>query len=281
MENDLKKPLKIATASQPVQITGLKDTVAAGDKFLSFGTNSRDAQIIGEKLNNLKSLSDRRNTQVVNLDELNKMISDGSLKEIPIIIKADVHGAQEALANSLENIEVNGVRVRIVHKNIGAINESDVNLALTSNAVLIGFNTRPDANAKKLIDQNNLQVMEETVIYKILETIEETMKGMREKIFHENILGHGDIIDVFKISNTGRVAGVLITDGKFKAREKVRLIRDGEVIIDTNLSSLKHFKDEVKEMLVGQECGITLANYDEYKKGDQLEAYELIEEIQD
>ncbi len=277
MQDEYGTRHKHVGASMPVEITGLKDVPQAGDQFVIM-KDAKEAQTIGEKRSELKAQKDRSRAHAMSLEELNALIAEGDIKELPVVIKADVQGSVEALRSSLEQIEVNGVKVRIVHSGVGAINESDVMLATAGNAILIGFNVRPDANARQLIEKENIDLMLSSIIYKIIEEIEDSMKGMREKKYRQEILGYARVDEVFKITGVGKVAGCIVTSGKITRDCKVRLIRDGVVIYDGDLGQLKRFKDDVKDVVEGMDCGMSIKDFNDIKKGDEFEGYILEEE---
>ena len=199
------------------------------------------------------------------------------MKTLPIIIKADVQGSVEALAQSLQKIDVDGVRVDIIHKAVGAISESDVTLAEASNAVIIGFNVRPTPLAKSMADSNNIDIRLHQVIYKAIEEVEAAMKGMLEPEYKEETIGEVEVKQIYKASKVGTIAGGMVTTGKITRDSKVRLVRDGVVIYDGELGSLKRFKDDAKEVKAGFECGLTIENYNDTKENDVIEAYQMKE----
>lgn len=199
------------------------------------------------------------------------------MKTLPIIIKADVQGSVEALAQSLQKIDVDGVRVDIIHKAVGAISESDVTLAEASNAVIIGFNVRPTPLAKSMADSNNIDIRLHQVIYKAIEEVEAAMKGMLEPEYKEETIGEVEVKQIYKASKVGTIAGGMVTTGKITRDSKVRLVRDGVVIYDGELGSLKRFKDDAKEVKAGFECGLTIENYNDIKENDVIEAYQMKE----
>jgi translation initiation factor IF-2 len=279
MQDEYAKRHKKVGPSMPVQITGLKDVPFAGDKFVIM-SDLKEAQMIGEKRTAMKSQKDRGGAHAMSLDELNAKIAEGEIKELPVIIKADVQGAVEALAASLESIDVNGVKVRVIYKAVGAITETDVMLASTSGAIMIGFNVRPDANSRQLIESEKIDIMLNNIIYKIIEEIEDSMKGMREKKYREDINGYARIDEVFKITGVGKIAGCIVTKGKILRSGKVRLVRDNIVIYDGELGQLKRFKDDVKEVVEGMDCGISIKGFEDLKKGDEFESYTL-EEVEE
>ncbi len=279
LEDEYKNRHKQISPSMPVEITGLKDVPEAGEKFF-VAHSLKEAQEIGEKRAQLKLTKDRGSAHAMSLEELNNLIADGDIKELPIIIKADVQGSSEALSHALEEIEVGGVKVRVVSKGVGAINESDVLLASANHTIIVGFNVRPDANAKKQIEKEGVKLVLNNVIYKIIEEITDAMEGMREKKYTEDIVGTAEIQEVFKISDVGKVAGAIVTSGKISRDCKMRLIREGVVLYDGDIGQLKRYKDDVKEVIEGQDFGVSFANYSELKKGDELEAYVLEEELE-
>lgn len=279
MEDEFGQTHKVANASQPVQIMGLKAVPEAGDKFIVM-ENAKEAQVIGEKRSEIFAQKARNAAHAMSLEELNMKIAEGSVKELPIVLKADVQGSVEALASSLEDIEVNGVKARVVYKAVGAINESDAMLASTSNAILIGFNVRPDNVARQVIETEGVELLLNSVIYKIIEEIEDSMSGMRDKKYREEIIGYADVLEIFKISGVGKVLGAEVREGKIIRDSKIRLIRDGIVVYNGDIGQLKRHKDEVKEVVAGQDCGISFKDFDDVKKGDQIESYILEEELE-
>jgi len=206
-------------------------------------------------------------------------MKQGEMKELNVIIKADVQGSAEALAASLRKIEVDGVNVKIIHSGVGAINESDVTLAAASNAIVIGFNVRPDVNAKRAAESENVDIRLHRIIYKALEEIEAAMKGMLDPEYEEKVIGQAEVRQTFKVSRIGTIAGSYVTDGKITRDSGVRLIRDGIVIFEGVIDDLKRFKDDVKVVNQGYECGITIKNFNDVKEGDVIEAY-LMEEVE-
>ena len=209
------------------------------------------------------------------LDNLFATMKKGEMKTLPIIIKADVQGSVEALAQSLQKIKVDGVRVDIIHKAVGAISESDVTLAEASNAVIIGFNVRPTPIAQSEAHANNIDIRLHRVIYNAIEEVEDAMKGMLEPVYKEEVLGQVEVRQLYRASKVGTIAGGMVTSGKITRDSQVRLIRDGVVIYEGELGSLKRFKDDVKEVKQGYECGLTIANYNDIKERDVIEAYKM------
>ncbi len=277
MQDEYNKRHKTIYPSMPVEITGLKDVPEAGDRFLVM-KDSKQAQSIGEKRSTLKNQKDRNSGNAMSLEDINSKFAEGEIKELPIVLKADVQGSVEALSAALEQIDVNGAKVRIVHKGVGAINESDAMLCQTGNAIMIGFNVRPDQVAKQLIEKENIDLLLSSIIYKIIEEIEDSMRGMRDKKYREEIIGYARVDEVFKISNVGKVAGCIVTEGKITRSSNVRLIRDDIVIYDGELGQLKRFKDDVSDVVEGMDCGMSFKDFNDIKKGDQFEAY-LLEEV--
>ncbi|MEC5422652.1 translation initiation factor IF-2 [Virgibacillus sp. C22-A2] len=278
MVGDLGQRVKEAGPSTPVEITGLNDVPQAGDQFLVF-TDEKKARQIGEARNQ-KYIQENRSEQTkVSLDDLFEQIREGQMKEINIIIKADVQGSAGALASSLEKIEVEGVKIKIIHAGVGAITESDIILASASNAIVIGFNVRPDVNAKKAAESEKVDVRLHRVIYKAIEEIEAAMKGMLDPEYEEKITGQAEVRETFKVSKIGTIAGSYVTEGKITRNAGIRLIRDGVVYYEGEIDALKRFKDDVKEVAQNYECGITIKNFNDIKEGDIIEAF-VMEEIE-
>lgn len=278
MVSDLGKRIKSAGPSTPVEITGLNAVPEAGDQFLVF-TDERKARQIGEARQQQHIQDNRQEQSRVSLDDLFEHIKQGDMKEIKIIIKADVQGSAEALAASLQKIEVENVKVKIIHKGVGAISESDIILASASNAVIIGFNVRPDVNAQKTAESEGVDVRLHRVIYKAIEEIEAAMKGLLDPEYEEKVIGQAEVRELFKVSRIGTIAGSYVTDGKILRNSHVRLIRNGVVQFEGELDALKRFKDDVKEVAQNYECGITIKDYNDIKTGDVIEAF-IMEEIE-
>ncbi|AKG04543.1 translation initiation factor IF-2 [Salimicrobium jeotgali] len=278
MVNDIGRRVKEAAPSTPVEVTGLNDVPHAGDRFLVFEDEKR-AKSIGEARKQQKIEEERRSTQKVSLDDLFEQIQQGELKEINLILKADVQGSVEALAGSLEKIEVEDVKVNIIHTGVGAITESDVSLAAASSGVIIGFNVRPDGNARKAAEGENVEIRLHNVIYKAIEEIEAAMKGMLDPEFEEKIIGQVEVREIFKVSKIGTIAGSYVTDGKINRNAGVRVIRDGVVIFEGEIDQLKRYKDDAKEVVQGYECGITVKNFNDIKVGDIIEPF-VMEEVE-
>lgn len=276
MTNENGRRIKEATPSTPVEITGLNSVPEAGDRFVVFD-DEKTARAAGEKRAEQAAEEERKRTSHVTLDNLFDTMKQGKMKTLPLIIKADVQGSVEALSQSLQKIKVDGVRVDIIHQAVGAINESDVTLAEASNAVIIGFNVRPTSLAKSLADSNKIDIRLHQVIYNAIEEIEDAMKGMLEPVYKEETIGQVEVRQIYKASKIGTIAGGMVTTGKITRNSKVRLVRDGIVIYDGELGSLKRFKDDVKEVKAGFECGLTIENYNDIKENDVIEAYEMKE----
>ncbi|MBF7103894.1 translation initiation factor IF-2 [Pediococcus pentosaceus] len=277
MVNEHGRRVKEATPSTPVEITGLNGVPEAGDRFVVFD-DEKSARAAGEERAKRAQMEERKRSNHVTLDNLFDSLKEGEMKKVDIIIKADVQGSVEALADSLQKIEVEGVRVNIIHKAVGAINESDVTLAAASNAIIIGFNVRPTAQAKQMADSEDVDIRLHRVIYNAIDEVESAMKGMLEPVYEEEIIGQVDIRETYKVSRVGTIAGGFVTEGFITRDSGVRLIRDGVVIYEGKLGSLKRFKDDVKEVKRGFELGLTVENYNDIKIGDVIEAY-LMKEV--
>lgn len=276
MTNENGRRIKDATPSTPVEITGLNGVPEAGDHFVVFD-DEKTARAAGEERAKRAEDEKRRRTSHVTLDNLFDTMKKGEMKSLPIIIKADVQGSVEALAQSLQKIQVDGVRVDIIHKAVGAISESDVTLAEASNAIIIGFNVRPTPLAKSEAETNNIDIRLHRVIYNAIEEVEDAMKGMLEPVYEEEVLGQVEVRQLYKASKIGTIAGGMVVSGKITRDAKVRLIRDGVVIYEGELGSLKRFKDDAKEVKMGFECGLTIKNFNDVKENDVIEAYHMKE----
>ncbi|PZL75177.1 translation initiation factor IF-2 [Enterococcus plantarum] len=277
MTNDLGRRDKAVGPATPVEITGLNDVPQAGDRFVVF-EDEKTARQAGEERGKRAQLEQRSSTNRVTLDNLFESLKEGELKDVNVIIKADVQGTAEALAASLQKIEVAGVRVKIVHSAVGAINESDVTLAAASNAIIIGFNVRPTPQAKQQSDQEEVDIRLHRIIYKAIEEIETAMKGMLDPEFEEKITGQMTVRELYKVSKVGTIAGCYVTEGSIRRDSGVRVIRDGIVIFEGKLSSLKRFKDDAKEVKLGFECGAMVENFNDLKVDDVIEGF-VMEEI--
>lgn len=277
MTNDLGRRVKVAGPSTPVSITGLNEAPMAGDHFAVY-EDEKSARAAGEERAKRALMKQRQATQRVSLENLFDTLKAGELKSVNVIIKADVQGSVEALSASLQKIDVEGVKVTIVHSAVGAINESDVTLAEASNAFIVGFNVRPTPQARQQAEADDVEIRLHSIIYKVIEEMEEAMKGMLDPEFEEKIIGEAVIRETFKVSKVGTIGGFMVINGKVTRDSKVRVIRDGVVIYDGELASLKHYKDDVKEVTNGREGGLMIDGYNDIKTDDVIEAY-VMEEI--
>ncbi|MBT2642573.1 translation initiation factor IF-2 [Bacillus sp. ISL-41] len=278
MVNDVGRRVKEAGPSAPVEITGLNDVPQAGDRFVVFD-DEKTARQVGEIRSQQAVQAQRSEKARVSLDTLFEHMKQGEMKDLNLIIKADVQGSVEALAAALQKLDVEGVNVRIIHTGVGAINESDITLAAASNGIVIGFNVRPDNNAKRAAESESVDIRLHRIIYKVIEEIESAMKGMLDPVYAEKIIGQAEVRQTFKVSKIGTIAGSYVTDGKITRDSGVRLIRDGVVIFEGEVDALKRFKDDAKEVAQGYECGITIKNFKDVKEGDVIEAY-IMEEVE-
>ena len=276
MNDDAGRDIKEANPSKPVEIIGLNDVPTAGDHFKVF-ESEKEARLVADRLTREKIEKERRSSSAMSLDELGKQIEDGEVQEIPLIVKADVQGTAEAVAQSLSKIEVDGVKVNVIRSSAGAISESDVVLAKVSNAVIYGFNVRPSAIVRKKALEEGVDVRLHTIIYKDVEEMEAAMKGMLAPVYEEKIIGNAEVRKTYKVSKVGTIAGCMVTDGKLVRDCKVRLVRDGVIVYTGRLGSLKRFENDAKEVASGYECGITLQNYNDIKENDVIEAYTDVE----
>lgn len=277
MVNDVGKRVKEALPSTPVEITGLHEVPLAGDRFMVF-EDEKKARQIGEARAK-KQLEEQRSEKTkLSLDDLFEQIKQNDIKEINLIVKADVQGSVEALSSALQKIDVEGVKVKIIHTGVGAITEYDIMLASASNAIVIGFNVRPDVNAKRTAEAENVDIRLHRIIYKVIEEIEAAMKGMLDPEYEEKVIGTLEVRQTFKVSKIGTIAGCYVTDGSVTRDSGVRLIRDGVVIFEGEIDTLKRFKDDVKEVAQGYECGLTIKNFNDIKEGDTIEAF-IMEEV--
>ncbi|MGF7436579.1 translation initiation factor IF-2 [Lentilactobacillus senioris] len=276
MTNERGRDLKKATPSTPVEITGLNEVPEAGDHFVVF-PDEKSARAAGEARAKEAQMEERRKTNHVTLDNLFDSLKEGEMKSVDIVIKADVQGSVEALANSLQKIDVEGVKVNIIHTGVGAINESDVALASASNAIIIGFNVRPTPQAKAQSESEKVDMRLHQVIYNAIDEVESAMKGMLEPTYEEEVTGEVEVREIYKASKVGTIAGGMVVSGVVNKNSKVRLIRDGVVIYDGELNSLKRFKDDVNQVKQGFELGLTIQDYNDIKVGDVIEAYVMKE----
>ncbi|UYO36977.1 translation initiation factor IF-2 [Bacillus zhangzhouensis] len=278
MVNDIGRRVKTAGPSTPVEITGLNDVPNAGDQFLVF-KDEKTARQVGEARAS-KQLDEQRSDKAkLSLDDLFEQIKQGDVKDINLIVKADVQGSAEALTAALQKIEVEGVKVKIIHTGVGAITESDIILASASNAIVIGFNVRPDGNAKSTAEAENVDIRLHRIIYKVIDEIEAAMKGMLDPEYEEKVIGQVEVRQTFKVSKIGTIAGGYVTEGTITRDSGIRLIRDGVVIFEGEVDVLKRFKDDVKEVSQGYECGITIKKYNDIREGDIMESF-VMQEIE-
>ena len=278
MLDDKGRVIKEALPGTPVEITGLNEVPVAGDKFMVF-ESEKQARSVGETRMKAKIEKDRNSGAALSLDDLYSQIKEGQIIDLNIIVKADVQGTAEAVKESLEKIDVDGVRVNVIRSTVGAISESDVILASASQAIIYGFNVRPDAKVRSKAEEENVEIRLHDVIYKMVEEIETAMKGMLAPEYHEVVTGQAEIRQVIKASKVGNIAGCYVTDGSIKRNSGIRLIRDGIVVYEGKLASLRRFKDDVKEVNSGFECGLNIENYNDIKEGDIIEGY-VMEEVE-
>jgi len=278
MLNDRGHVIKEAGPATPVEIAGLNDVPEAGDKFMVFDSD-KTARRIGEARANRKKEKERGANAAMSLDDLYNQIQEGKLAKLNIIIKADVDGSAEAVKGSMEKIDVEGAKVNVIRSSVGAISESDILLASASNAIIYGFNVRPDANVRRKAEEEGVEIRLHNIIYKMKEEIENAMKGMLAPEYEEVITGQAEIREIYRASKIGNIAGCYVTDGDIRRDCGVRLIREGVVVYEGKLGSLRRFKDDVKSVAAGYECGLTIENYNDIKVGDVVEGY-VMEEIE-
>ena len=272
MTDDRGREIKEAKPSTPVEIIGLNDVPVAGAMFKVFDSE-KQARAIAERRSQTKIEQERKSSSAMSLDDLARQIEAGEVQEIPVIVKADVQGSAEAVKSSLEKLDVKGVRVNVIRSTAGTISESDVMLASASKAMIYGFNVRPDANVRKKAEEEGVEIRLHNIIYKAMEEMELAMKGLLAPVFEEVVIGQAEVRQTFKVSKIGTIAGCMVTDGKLVKDCKVRLIRQGIVVYDGQLGSLKRFQNDAKEVTNGYECGLTIMNFNDIKEGDLIEAY--------
>ena len=277
MMDDKGRRVKKAGPSKPVEILGLSEVPAAGDSFYVASSEKQARQLAESVVAKSRKDMLKDTPQKVSLDDLFNQIQSGSVKELNIVVKADVQGSVEAVKQSLEKLSNEEVRIRIIHGGVGAITESDVMLASASNAIVIGFNVRPEPSAKTFADEEKVDIRLYRVIYNAIEDITAAMKGMLDPVYEEKVIGHAEVRQLFKASGVGTIAGSYILDGKFTRTAKVRLLRDNIVVYEGELESLKRFKDDVKEVNAGYECGLVFKKFNDLKEGDIAEAYIMVE----
>ena len=275
LKDDLGREVVEALPSTPVEITGLSEVPSSGDRFMAFETE-KEAKTIAENRKEQAKLKNSKNNKAISLDDLFDKIKSG-VKEINVILKTDVKGTEEAVKNSLSKIEVEGVRVNVIRSGVGTITESDIVLANASDAIIIGFNVRPNAKTLEVAKEYNVDIRLYNIIYKLVEEMESAMKGMLDPEYEEKVIGSAEVRKLFKFSKVGTIAGCMVTDGVVRSNAKARLIRDGVVVYDGAINTIQKEKDQAKEVKKGFECGITLENYNDIKEKDVIEAYEMVE----
>ena len=275
LKNDKGENLVEAGPSMPVSITGISESPAAGDKFMAFENEKKAKSISEERIAMAKKRNMNVNTSI-SLDDLFGRIEAGE-KEINVVLKADVKGSEEAVKNSLLKLDVEGIKVNVIRSGIGAISESDIVLAAASNALIIGFNIRPNNKIIDFAKEKGVDIRLYNIIYKVVEEMEAAMKGKLDPEFEERVLGQAEVRKLFKFSKVGTIAGCYVTDGIIKRDAKARLVRDGVVVYDGNINSIAREKNQVKEVKQGLECGITIENFNDIKEADIIEAYEIVE----
>lgn len=275
LKNDKGENLVEALPSMPVSITGLSESPSAGDKFMAFESEKK-AKAIAEERKAIANEKKNKPKIAVSLDDLFNRVKDGE-KEINIILKADVKGSEEAVKNSLLKLDVEGIKINVIRSGIGNISESDISLAEASDAIIIGFNIRPDHKTSEIAKDKGIDIRLYDIIYKVVEEMEAALKGKLEPVYEEQVLGTAEVRKIFKFSKVGTIAGSYVTSGTVKRSAKARIIRDGVVVNDSTIASLAREKDQVKEVKQGLECGITIENFNDIKEKDVIEAYELVE----
>ena len=275
LKNDLDESLVQAEPSMPVTITGLSESPSAGDKFMVFDTEKKAKAIASERALKLKN-QNLTTTKAVSLDDLFQQIHEGA-KEVNVILKADVKGSEEAVKNSLLKLDVEGVKINIIRSGIGTVSPTDISLASASNAIILGFNIRPDNKTMDFAKERNVDIRLYNIIYQLVEEVEAAMRGKLDPIFEENILGSAEVRKLFKFSKVGTIAGSMVITGIVRRDAKARVIRDGVIIYDGAINTIAREKDQVKEVKSGIECGITIENFNDIKPGDIIEAYEIVE----
>ena len=276
MLDDSGNAVTEAGPSMPVEVIGFSEVPEAGDIINAVEQDRLSKQVAEERKDRIKA-EKLKSMAKVSLDDLFSKIAEGEIKDLNLVVKADVQGSVEALRQSLEKLSNDEVRVRVIHGGVGAISETDVLLASASNAIIIGFNVRPDANVSAAAERENVDIRTYRIIYNAIEDVEKAMKGLLAPEFKENVIGHVEVRQTFKASGVGTIAGSYVTDGKVTRNASVRLLRDGVVAFEGQLSSLKRFKDDAREVQAGYECGLTLENFNDIKEGDILEVYEVVE----
>jgi translation initiation factor IF-2 len=265
-----------ATPSMPVEVLGISGVPSAGDPF-QVVESEKYARQIAQKRQELVRLESAQKVKKVTLEDLNAMIKEGEIKELKIVIKADVDGSVQALRDSLQKLSTSDIRVKVIHAATGGINESDVMLASASNAIIIGYQVRPSSKVAEIADKENVSIQYYNIIYDAIADVKAAMEGMLSPEMKEEITSTGEIKQTFKISKVGTIAGAVVLTGRLKRSDKIRLLRDSVVVFDGKLNSLKRFKNDAGEVEAGQECGFTLENFNDIKEGDTFESYQIIE----
>lgn len=273
MTDDRGREIKDAKPSMPVEIIGLNDVPVAGDIFKVFD-NEKKARALADRRSQVKIDAERKGSSSVSLEELSKAIEDGNLQEINIIVKADVQGSAEAIKQALERIEVATVRINVIRSTVGAISESDIMLASASNAIVMGFNVRPDAVVRRKAEEEGIDIRLYNVIYDAVNEMESAMKGLLAPVYKEVVLGQASVRQLFRATKVGTIAGCMVTDGKLVRDAKVRIIRDGTVVYTSKLGTLKRFQNDAKEVAAGYDCGLTIDGFNDIKENDVIEAFE-------
>ena len=277
MTNDKGKKVKSVGPSSPVEIMGLTDVPEAGDTFYEVKNEKMAKHLIERRKRQAREQAINATTKVT-LDNLFSQMEEGKLKVLNLIVKADVQGSVEAVKQALEKLENEEVRVKVIHSTVGAVNQSDVTLAKVSNAIIIAFNVRPDNMAKEMAEKEEVEIKQYSIIYQAIEDVEAAMKGMLDPKYEEKVIGNAEVRQTFKISNVGTIAGAFVLNGKVERNAGVRVIRENIVIHEGHLATLKRFKDEVKEVSKGFECGMQIENYNDIKEGDIIEVF-IMEEV--
>ena len=273
MTDDRGREIKDAKPSMPIEIIGLNDVPVAGDIFKVFD-NEKKARALADRRSQVKIDAERKGSSSVSLEELSKAIEDGNLQEINIIVKADVQGSAEAIKQALERIEVATVRINVIRSTVGAISESDIMLASASNAIVMGFNVRPDAVVRRKAEEEGIDIRLYNVIYDAVNEMESAMKGLLAPVYKEVVLGQASVRQLFRVTKVGTIAGCMVTDGKHVRDAKVRIIRDGTVVYTSKLGTLKRFQNDAKEVAAGYDCGLTIDGFNDIKENDVIEAFE-------
>jgi translation initiation factor IF-2 len=268
--------IELAKPSQPVQVIGYDGIPQAGDTFVVLD-DERKARDISTKRQQLKREQDFRQRRMITLDDISKQIKEGQVKDLPIIVKGDVDGSVEALADSLMRLSTGEVKVQVIHKGVGAISESDVLLAAASNAVVVGFHVRPNMNARRLAESENVDIRLYNIIYDAINEVRSALEGMLSPSLSEEILATVEVRDTFKVSKVGTIAGCYVKEGKITRNSRVRLVRDGLVVFEGGIASLKRFKDDVRDVEQGFECGLAIEGFNDIKVGDIVESYKTVE----